>query len=234
MYNRFTAPIRRNTNADRNKLSVIILGALPSYKMRSYGPKGLIKLSSGDTILDSQLNSITLIHNVCDVVLTVGFQADKIIRHCPTNVRIVENQLFEQTNILEELRLALNNVVTDRVLFVSGEMLFDAHIIEILTKSEMSTILVDDGEVMTDDDVGVTIVDDRATILSHDIKPKWAFLLYLVNKELKLFKSICSDRDKNKLYMFEAINYVLEKGGQIKPVHNKGKLYKVDSSKGIV
>lgn len=235
-YNRFITSTRKTPiPTNKNRLSVLILGALPSYRMRSHGAKSLIKLTNGETIIQNQISNIGLVYPDCDIVLTVGFGADKIIKQCPPNVRIVENQLFNETNVFEELRLGLNNIVTDNILIVHGEVLFGPDIVEKLTKTGFSTILVDSKGIIEGDEIGVTIVNERATILSYDLSPKWAYIAYLTGKELKLFKSICSDREKNKLYMFEGLNYVLERGGIIKPIEvPNGQLHKIDSTKNII
>jgi hypothetical protein len=236
VYNRFIAPIKKTNNTNnRNNLSVLILGALPSYRMRSYGAKSLIKLNSGETIIQNQVDNIRIAYPDCDIVLTTGFCADKVIKYRPQSVRIIENQLFNDTNVFEELRLGLNNILTDNVLIIHGEIIFNTDIIVKLTKTGFSTILVDNNGIIDNDDIGVTIVNERATIFSYDIFPKWAYIAYLTGKELKLFKSICNDREKNKLYMFEGLNYVLERGGVMKPIEvPNGQLYKIDSAKNII
>lgn len=203
-----------------NKLSIIILSSLPIYKKRSNGPKSLFKLNHSETYLHYQLknlNNITIEH---EIVLTVGFCADKIIKQKPNNVRIVENQLYETTNDFEELRLAFNNINTDRVLIIGGDSIFNTATINNIVNSASSSILTSN-ILENEKDIGVTVVDDKATILSYDLIPKWENITYLTGKELKLMKYICSDRDKNKLYMFEGLNYVLDKGGSIKIVEAK-------------
>ena len=234
-YSRFITTSKRPQTSIDNRLSVIILGAMPSHKMRTCGPKGLFKLKSGKLLIEHQIDNIALAAKDADVIITVGFNADKILRQCPTHIRIVENQLYENTNTFEELRLAFNNIVTEKVLVVHGEMFFSADIISGLINGGHSAILVDSQKKMPENEIGVTVVNDRATILAYDIFPKWGYITYFVGKEFRLLKTACSDRDKNKLYMFEGINYVLERGGIIKAMElPNAKLHKIESIKDSV
>ena len=81
-------PTRRKKN-DRTDITVIILAANIGYGMKSYGPKALLNINPHETLLEYQLNLVQTSFPHADVVLVVGFLADKGIKHCPDGVRIV-------------------------------------------------------------------------------------------------------------------------------------------------
>jgi hypothetical protein len=236
VHNRFISPTRRfGAGKSKKDLSIIILGGSMVYRMKSYGPKSLIKLSNQQTIIENQISVISLAYPDCEIILTTGFEADKIVKNRPQNIRLVENQLHESTNLLEEIRLALNNCVNDNVLIINGEMIFNLEAIDNITKDDISTVIIDSKGLMPDEEVGVTVVNDRVSIFSHGISPKWCNIVYLTGKELKFLKCIANDRDKNKLYLFEALNLVIDKRGGFRSSEpNNLQVNKIESSKDII
>jgi len=216
--NRFTAPTFPDGigKDNKNELSIIILAAQAPYKMKQYGPQPLLRDKYNRSILENQVEIFKLHYPYSEIILVAGYEVDKIVKNKPKCVRVVENQLYESTNEVEEARLGLNNSTSDNVLLVFGDIYFSENLIRDLPTKE-STIIVDKNEAMLADDVGVTIVDNYATILSYAIPtPKWTKIALIRDKELKLLKQFVNDRNNNKMYLFEGLNYVLNKNGKIK------------------
>jgi hypothetical protein len=231
---KFMVPIKPK-GLEKDGLSIIILSGSPGYRMRSYGPRCLLKDKYGVTILQNQTNSFTIFKPKAEIILVSGFELDKVVKNKPAGVRIVENQLYEDTNEVEEARLGINNALYDNILLTFGDIYFNDFLIRDLALKE-STLVVDQKNSMLSDDVGVTVVDEYATIMSFAIRhPKWCRFAFFTGRELKLLKAFISDRNNNKLYLFEALNFIMEKGGKFKafytkPVHN---VIHVDSAKGL-
>lgn len=234
--NRFTAPTRRyGAGKNKHDLSIIILGAMIGYRMKSYGPKSMITLSTGETILENQLSVINKAYAGCDIILTIGFEADKMIKKCPPGIRLVENQLFETTNILEEVRLAINNSVNDNILLIQGDVVFNIETIDKITAEDSSAVIIDETNYIPEEDVGATIINDKVSIFSHGISPKFCNIAYVTGKELKFLKSVANDRDKNKLYLFEALNIVIDKHGSFRAYRpDKMKVATINSARDII
>lgn len=233
--NRFLTTVKRSgagKDKDR-KLSIIILNSTPGYRMKSYGPKCLLKINNNISILEYQISILKNVYPNSEIVVTVGFEADKIIKKQFKNIRFVENQLFDTTNIVEEIRLALNNIETEDVLIVYGDVIFNTHAIEGLTKENTSCTV--QSNKISEEDVGLTIVDNKLSIMSYGITPKWGYIVYLTGYELLLFKNLCSNKENNRLYPFELINIILErqqaKIGCINPPHSE--IIKIESIKDI-
>ena len=71
--------------------------------------------------------------------------------------------------------------------------------------------------------------------MMYDLELKWNQIVYLQGKELKLFKEACTKRRNKKLFLFEIINKVIDKGGKIKCIINdKIKVIDVDNSKDLL
>ena len=71
--------------------------------------------------------------------------------------------------------------------------------------------------------------------MMYDLDLKWNQIIYLQSKELDIFKTICKKRKNNKLFLFEIINKVIDKGGKIKCIVNdEVKVIDVDTSKDLL
>jgi len=231
---RFIVPTRPNKKKLKSDITTIILSGSLGYRSKSYGSKLMLKAENGKTILDNQVETINNVYPNGDIIVTTGIQSDKVAKEKPQQVRIVENQLYESTGEFEQLRLALNNCVTDEVIIVNGILFFDEQAIKELVTTHSFNILVHK-DMMEEDEVGVTIVDDFATILSYSIsKHKWCNMLHLKGKDLKIFRSIVNNRDNSKLMTFEAINMMLEKRSHAFAIQSESKvIIKLDGRNSI-
>ena len=202
------------------KLTVIIPAAGMGHRMKSYGPKCLLPVNQQDTIITKIISNIQEVYPFSEIITVVGFEADKIIKTLPKDTRVIENQLYENTNIVESLRLAINNSIHDRVLIVYGDLVFNTSAIKGAT-SDGSCVIVDSKNRFRSEEVGVTVVDEAATSFSYGLETKWAHIIYLEGEELAVFKSLCLDRRRNKMYPFELFNIILNKGGTIRAIEPK-------------
>lgn len=232
--NRFVTTIKRDKKPTGPKanLSVIILCAGIGYRMKSYGAKALLKFSDGSRVIDRIIESVELTYNCPEVIVTTGFESDKIASYLPKNIHIVENQLYESTNTVEELRLGLNVATNDNVLLIHGDLIFDTELLKSIPKGQ-SCIVCDENNTLPDDDIGVTSYSNIATILAYDLPVKWGYISQFDEKDVELLKKVISDRSKSKCFVFEVINEMIDKGSKFKTIVNKkSEILKVDSAKG--
>jgi len=232
---RFIVPAQKAASgtAEHEKLSVIIPVAGMGHRMKSYGPKCLFPTSKNRTILERTIANVKKVFPYSEIIVIVGFEADKVIDTLPSSVRIVENQLYEQTNIVESLRLALNNAVHDNVLIIHGDLIFNVYALYDITTGG-SCAIVDTQDRFGKNEIGVNIFENRITNFSYGLANKWAQIIYLTGHELNSFRSLCSQRDKNKMYMFEILNMVIDNKGSIQAKEPKGmQILEVDSLKDL-
>jgi choline kinase len=216
-------PIHREKEVE---VSVIILGGNAGYKMRTCGSSSLIKIKD-KMLIEYQIDVLKQKFVNPDIILVTGFDSDKVIKNRPSTVRIVENQL-EGTNEVEQLRLALNNVINDAILVIGGDILFDFRTLTYLDLN-ITCLVGERLNMMPSNSVGLTIDSSKATMMGHGIQPKWCHISYFRDKELKILKQLCSDRSKNKMFLFEIINTILDKT-PIKVVEPQGsKIIKINN-----
>jgi len=229
VHSRHTTCIK-DTKDDR--ITFIVLSAGVGNRMRSYGPKCLFK-TSDETILDRQLSIINSNFANSETILVVGFESHKVIKKISENIRVVENQLYQTTNSSESLRLAINNSIGDRIFFIHGDLIFNKETLKNLDFSR-SFIIVDSKNQIQDDEVGVTIVNNRATFFSYGLDTKWCQMAYIRGKELSILKSLYNKTGKDKLYTFELLNMIIEKKGVLMTVEPKDMYIKeIDSFKDL-
>lgn len=202
-------PVRPDKNNTYEKISIILLSSNISYGMRTFGPKPLFKIKN-KFLIEHQTAIIKDTIPNSEIILTIGYEANKIIKRRFANIRIVENQLFDTTNEVEQLRLSLNNIETDRVIIITGSVFFDKLLLKLALENPNS-IIYNNKPINSTNEVGVTVVDGYATIFAYDIKTKWYPIFYLKDRYLKSFKQLCDNKDHNRLFMFEILNKLLNK-----------------------
>jgi choline kinase len=233
--NRFTTFAKKigNPLTDKNLLSVIIPAAGMGHRMKSYGPKCLLHADKKYTIVERIIYNVYKVYPDSDIITVVGFDADKVIKILPRDIRIVENQFYEDTNVVESLRLALNNAAYDNVLIIYGDLIFNPETILDLTGSESRAIIDTKGR-FKNEEIGVTIVDGKITNFAYGLNAKWAQIIYLTGQELEFFKELCFDRKRCKMYPFELLNMVINRGGSIGVVEPDGmEIKEVDSLRDL-
>lgn len=210
--NRFITTTKHVDNPS-TEFGVIVMSGQWNYRMKSYGPKALIPVNDRPAVLQ-QIDVIRSVYPRAEIYITVGYEADKVIRIIPPFVRIVENQK-DEANEVEELRLALNCCTANRILIINGDIIFNSSTIQDINQDN-SLIVVDTRSQMPKSQIGVTIADGKATILNHTIKNnKWCEAIYLTGTDLSHFRKICSDRMIGGYFFYEAVNMLLNKVGGI-------------------
>lgn len=197
-------------------VSVVILGENHGYRMKSYGPISLIEVD-GKTIIEHQIDTITSVFPRVEILICCGFSANKITsfirsKYKHVNVRIVENQLFNNANCCESVRLCLNNTMNNRFIVLSGELVINSQHLESINLNR-SSILVQKTNPDKNLDIGVIHNNGSLIRMTPGITNcYWSEILSLSSDtDLRFLNHILSPPDyKNKL-VFEAINELLKK-----------------------
>ena len=150
------------------------------------------------------------------------------------NVRIVENQVYENSNCCETTRIALNNTLNDKVIIMNGGLLISAAHLKAIDMQK-TCILSQANKKMEDFEVGVVTSDSVVQNMSLGVKERrWLDLLFLNGKEnVESFYNIVSSIDFKNRFLFEAINEFI-RNVQVENVDIKtSRLCKVDSIKSL-
>lgn len=217
---------------ETSTISILLLGSM-NYRMKSYGPKNLLKLHCGRTLIEYQLQTIKTVFPLSEIILSIGQDADKVIRNKPFNLKVVENQLWEVTNEVEYARLAMNACINNKILLINSDVYFDNVILNQIKNASISTIYYDDSGRLPDNEIAITVAENYATYFSFKHETKWCNMLYLENEDVNLFRNIVSDKQRKKQYLFEAINAMIEKK-PIKAERSQSKvIYRIETSRDL-
>jgi choline kinase len=216
-----------------NNLTCIIPAAGPGRRMKSYGPKALITLRNEQTVIQRQLQIINRLYPAAEVIVVLGFEADRVKKELPPHVKVVENHIYEETNVAYSIHLGLLAATHKNVLIVYGDLVFNDATLKGLTFAE-STAIIDSKERFEKSEVGVTIVDGYISRMSYGLPMKWAQIVYLTGHELHLFKMQIHMRTSRKFFGFEVLNKMLDYSGYLKAIEpEKMQIAEIDTSKDI-
>ena len=215
------------------RYSILIPAAGMGYRMRSYGPKPLIRLDASQNIIERQLEIIQAAFTNCEIILVAGFESEKLMNNTPEYLIKIENENYERNNVVRSVGMGLRAATTDKILIIYGDLVFNEQAISNL-KLEQSCLVVDSSDTMGKEEVGCNICDGYIEQLLPDMPNKWAQISFFIDKELALLKKISWDRNKSHYFGFEAINEIINRGGSFKAVSPEGaKVTDVDSSKDL-
>jgi len=214
-------------------ITVIIPSAGEGRRMKSYGPKSLIDLTK-ENILQRQIRIINKVLDNVSFIVVAGFDCDKLMDSCPDYFLKIENENYSTTNVSRSISMAFRAVKTERVLIVYGDLVFNERALSIMDYSMSCTSASNDE--YRQHEVGCIIdADGNVTNMMYDLETKWNQIIYLEGRELHLFKKECQERKNKKLFGFEILNKVIDRGGKIKCiVDNSIEVVDIDTSKDLL
>lgn len=206
--------VRKIKGKNYPQIQIVILAAGIGARTKSYEPRCLLKFNNKKTIVENQMDILGNIFNKAEISIVGGFGIDKIIRKIGKRARVIENQMYETTNSGESLKLAVNNSLLDNVLFLHGDLVISEELFNTANVNQ-SFLLVDSSGKFEEKEVGVTVVDKKATVLSYNLPTKWCQIAFLAENELGILRRLFLKSDFNPKFMltFEIINKIMENGG---------------------
>ena len=149
---RFTKKITSSpANTSHTDMAIVILSAGIGNRIKSYEPRSLLKLGN-QTLIDHQISVINNSFHFPEIIGVFGYLVDKIAKKIRGKIRIIENQIYENTNTSESLRLAFNSTTKDSLLFFHGDLYFKIDTLDGLDYSN-SFLVVDNKQHMHDKEV---------------------------------------------------------------------------------
>ena len=178
-------------------------------------PKCLTKISDNDTILSRQLKML-LCYGIVDVVITTGYQKEKIVDYCnslnlPLNIQFVNNDKYDNTNYIYSVYCA-KDLLDDDIIFMHGDLVFDVQVFEQIYHNTESCMVVSTTKAVPEKDFKATLVDGKIkniTVINNN-KSIFAQPLYKLYKKdwniwLDSIVSFCQDGNIN-VYAEDAFN----------------------------
>jgi hypothetical protein len=216
-------------------ISVVLLCDLPGHRMKSYGPTSLVNVND-KYLIDIQIDAIKKTFANNEIIICVGFDAEKVSKHIrskyrQSNIRIVENQIFHLCNSCEGIRLAINNTLNDKVLIVDGNLL--------VSKKTLCDVDLDASCVFVEKypsdnlEIGINVNEqNKAQHFSFGAYKTWSEILFLHGMDqIEHIRKFLNHQDSKKKFMFEAINDLLKNKYDIHCIENKHPVHKINNIK---
>lgn len=211
------------------RLTIIIPAAGIGKRMKSRGPKALLPINHGMSILEMQIRTLNRVYPNAEILVVVGFEHHKIRKHVWNQfpVRIIRNSKYQETNVTYSVSLALDAALPGSIMIIHGDLVFDKAAISGLA-GKCSSLLIDNDN-LEDEEVGILQRDGVVYNLAYGLSQKWVQMAYLTGRELNLFRNTCFNYEmSNQWFLHETINYVIDKGGKFIAYEPKMKLVEVD------
>ena len=226
------SPIKGNAKA---AYSVIIVAAGAGNRVRSLGSRSLIQITPKQTVLDKQIANINDALPNNEIILVTGFDSERVMKAAPANIIKIENERYEETNIVRSIAIGLHAARHPNVVIIHGDLVFSGETLKYAGFSNKSALIVSNSQEKRQDKIGCIVDNGVVEHMLYDLPYQWAEIIYLTGKELHLFSNLAKRKDKERLLDFEIVNSVIEKGGEFIPLSpNKMSVIDIDSSKDII
>lgn len=216
-------------------ITIILLCDSSGYRMKSYGPISLITIDD-IKLIDLQIQCIKNVFENFEIILCVGFDAEKICKHIRSQykdirIRIVENQLHNVSNSCESLRLSLNNTANDKILICDGNLILNNGCLESIDINH-SCVLTEKNPC-DDLEIGLNINQDNIVQhLSYGATKIWSEIFFLNGIDIvESLRKVITKYDSKTRFIFESINELIKMKYEIKCIANSSKIVKVNNIK---
>lgn len=225
-------PAQKNTD---ELISIILLSDSAGYRMKSYGPVCLVNISNRK-LIDIQIQAINKIFPKNEIIVCGGFEVEKIVKYLQskyktTNIRVVENQLYNNSNSCESIRLALNNTFNDKILICDGNLLFESKVLKLINKNTSCALA--EKHPSKNMEIGINIdASNNIQHFSFGAKHIWSEMLFLHNSEIiDDFRKIVNNLDNKNKFMFEVLNELISINYNIALIENTYSIEKINNIK---
>ena len=101
----------------------------------------------------------------------------------------------------------------DDIIFLHGDLIISENIFENINMNN-SFLITDDKNQFEDKEVGVTVVNNKATFLSYNLDTKWCQIAYLNQEAVTTLRKLFIKPEFETRYLltFEIINKLIDSG----------------------
>lgn len=227
--------VKNNKKQDDSLYTFILTSDTPGYRMKSYGPTSLINFKN-KKLIDAQIEAIRKAFRNYEIIVCCGFDVEKVHKYIRSqynslNIRIVENQLYNNSNTCESVRLALNNTTNNKIFIIDGSILFSNDLFK--ERINESHVYIESDEHCENLEVGININENNLIeFFSYGGIKCWSEVLYLHNKDnVEVFRKIIASVDFKNKFIFEALNEFIKTKKELKYVQNNTPVIKINNIK---
>lgn len=210
-------------------MKAVILAAGTGSRLAMDLPKALVEVFNGTTILDLQLDNLSKVMSMNDVILVKGFRKD-FFDEKYHYLKSVYNPEYETTNTSKSLLMALEALGNEDVIFMNGDVVYDRELLPmIVTNNKHNLISVNNASV--DDEEVKYSLDEEGFIgeISKSVPEPLGEAVginYIKKDNVDILKH-CLDECGNDDYFEKGIEKAIDKGVKFAPL-NIGNMFCVE------
>lgn len=197
-------------------MKIVILAAGAGKRFRKLDlPKPLTKLSNNQSILATQIETLSQFVSLHDILIVVGHHKQKIMEQFP-NLLYVYNSTYLEENTSKSLLKALLKI-NDDVLWLNGDVVVHPDALKTILASKKNSMLVNQGPVSDEEVKYRTNSKGQILEVSKEVKKPEGEALginFFRAKDLEILKNnlaACADSD----YFEKAIESCIEQGIEV-------------------
>lgn len=221
---------KKDVVANRTDICTVLLSA--SSLKTDVAPKAKTLLKFIDTsILEYQVNTLKAFMPEIQIVVVVGFDEENVLEEIDRlGVFGIINESFDKTNTSRSLSLALRAYNPNHLLMIHGDILFTHQTLSKFSFHKSETI---SSNKMKSRKVGIAYQDAIATNFDFSFPEKWGQIAYITDKELQILKSLVHNRENDRCSMFQILNKLIDRQGNITVIKDESPLFEVDVYRDI-
>lgn len=220
--------IHKIKNDCNQKTAFIILCGKKSNK-KGYGNVPLTQINPKETIIDRQINAILNNYDNNEITLISGFEHDKIVNHIHSkkyeNVRIIENQNYKSSTILDGWRIGLNSILKEDVYIIHGDRLFNESCI--CNSQVNNTHAVVHKHDKNNYNLGLLFDEKKLINISYGLPYVWSEIFYIKKQHFDLVRNTINNHRQKKIYNIESLINSISQKIEISVVQRKHKDIKI-------
>jgi CTP:phosphocholine cytidylyltransferase-like protein len=216
-------------------ITFVLLCDMPGYRMKSYGTTSMTDIL-GKKLIDLQIEAIKEQFKKYEIIICAGFDCENLYKHIrqkykKDNIRIVENQLFNNCNSCESLRLCLNNLNNGKIFIIDGSLLFRKNIFEPMDLSK--SFLMIEKKPSENLEIGLNINENNLVEhISFGAKYTWSEILYICDdRVLECLKKLLSNMEYKNRFIFEILNDTINLKHKFEYLKNNYPIEKINNVK---
>lgn len=225
--------IKQENTKIEEPISVVLLYDAAINRMKSYGPIALFNINEQTKIIDYHISFIYAHFTNPEIIICVGAESEKVIKYAQTkyhntNIRIVENQIYQDTNTCESLRLCLNNISSNNILLMNALTLPKK-----INKTPQSSVVLYIANKSKKSDIGANINENnKVEHMSFYAKNTWLDIMWISHKNtIATIKKILSQESYKKKMWFELINEMIARKINVDYYVVNDEIVKIDNLK---
>lgn len=213
-------------------INALIIASEITKGMKSVGARSMLNICGSSRIIDQQIHYLKSIHKNINITIAAGYEYDKVQQYISKkykNINIIYNPDYKNTNEVSNLALYINkNPNIDNLFIVNGGILLKKNSIpNQIFKNNLSTIFLLNS-TKNNFNLGCNNTEFVEYIF-YDLEKPWSECIYLTKQYIMAFKKLFNQQNMDQMYIFEAINFLLNTDNMKIQYINKKNIMKISN-----